>query len=717
MTVANSSNKITYTGNGTTTQFPFSFRIFEATDIQVILTDVATGTDTTLSTNYAVDTSSSYVTYPVSGEPLTSSTKITISRAVPITQETSLPNQGAYYAKSVENALDKITIIGQQLQDNYSRALKHSVSVDTDEVSTELPAPVPLNSFRWNSTGTGLELTLDPATVLNAATSAGQAAQTAQAAAETAQSGAVSAKNDAQTAAINAANSASTAATAGATAGAATGAEAAQPYATAAENSASLSLSYKTAAETAAGNAATSEEAAALNANCIFFDTKAEMDADLAHAVGTRARVRKDSTASNNTYYKKLGDSGSGSWEADANLYVPPGTVGETELADGATTPAKTSFITQQTGKNLFNPANLLNDGSYVLKYTVEGVTDTTKCKLDPQSLFDTYYLAVSAGKTYTITIADSTHMYGCLFNDTDAKLAAIKAATTSISYSVIDGSYFDSTTGTNFKEHVVTPTADCTLFVTVFKTEAHLMIREGTDKSSYEPYAISDILSSGINLQDFSVLEQAYIRNCELTCNLNAINYANTAAKYTFADMEENAKTVKCKCKFHGNATVALIATAIGKRKVTDITHGAVHLAFTPTTCYIDVFNPDGSSTSMFHQEYTYSVDATGATECELGWSFDASTNTLTVYLPDGTTQTLTNTYFAQAIGRYVCWEHYIPNITTADKRYPVFTYFYAEGITSASNFLIDDFKRLDGSIGIAPTGQVYSQFRNNLP
>lgn len=48
----------------------------------------------------------------------------------------------------------------------------------------------------------------------------------------------------------------------------------------------------------------------------IGFETKALMDADLAHAEGTLALVTNDATAANNTTYRKTGGSGSGSWVA-----------------------------------------------------------------------------------------------------------------------------------------------------------------------------------------------------------------------------------------------------------------------------------------------------------------------------------------------------------------------------------------------------------------
>jgi len=53
----------------------------------------------------------------------------------------------------------------------------------------------------------------------------------------------------------------------------------------------------------------------------IGYQTKAAMDADLAHAAGSLAIVTNDATSTNNTYWIKLGASGTGSWQISA---MPP---------------------------------------------------------------------------------------------------------------------------------------------------------------------------------------------------------------------------------------------------------------------------------------------------------------------------------------------------------------------------------------------------------
>lgn len=168
MTIASNLNKHTYQGNGVQTDWPYTFKIFttDGSDIKLLLTNVATGAVAEITSNYSVDVNSQVVTYPVAGSPLTSANKITLLRVEPITQELDMVNQGAFLAQVIEDGLDKQTAISQQINEQLSRTLKHAVSADSD-VSLELPAPVPLTSFRWDATGKKIEQALDPATVLN----------------------------------------------------------------------------------------------------------------------------------------------------------------------------------------------------------------------------------------------------------------------------------------------------------------------------------------------------------------------------------------------------------------------------------------------------------------------------------------------------------------------------------------------------------------------
>lgn len=131
MTVPTNDNREFYQGNGTATQFDYEFLIFAASDLRVTRT-AADGTETllTLNTDYSVsgagDENGGSITYPISGSPLPSGETLTILRVVPITQDTDLRNQGAYYPEVVEREFDNSRMIDQQQQEELDRSLKQT---------------------------------------------------------------------------------------------------------------------------------------------------------------------------------------------------------------------------------------------------------------------------------------------------------------------------------------------------------------------------------------------------------------------------------------------------------------------------------------------------------------------------------------------------------------------------------------------------------------
>ena len=146
-----------YNGNGATTEFAYTFRILDKTHLQVVKTSTA-GVDSTLTvdTDYTVtgvgDALGGNVvatTAPASGE------KITIIRNVPLTQETDLQNQGAYYADVVETMDDKAMMAIQQLNELIGRSLTLPASSAFSNLL--LPDPAADRVLGWNSSATDLE--------------------------------------------------------------------------------------------------------------------------------------------------------------------------------------------------------------------------------------------------------------------------------------------------------------------------------------------------------------------------------------------------------------------------------------------------------------------------------------------------------------------------------------------------------------------------------
>ncbi|HEA0345098.1 TPA: hypothetical protein RU593_003030 [Salmonella enterica] len=116
MTVSTEVDHNEYTGNGVTTSFPYTFRIFKKSDLVVQAVDLSENiTDLVLDTDYTVTGAGGYTGgNVVLSSPLANGYQISISRELPVTQETDLRNQGKFFAEVHEDAFDKLTMLIQQ---------------------------------------------------------------------------------------------------------------------------------------------------------------------------------------------------------------------------------------------------------------------------------------------------------------------------------------------------------------------------------------------------------------------------------------------------------------------------------------------------------------------------------------------------------------------------------------------------------------------------
>lgn len=139
MTISSETRKAgPFTGNGLTATYPFTFKVFANTDLVVVRTDLlnvdttlALTTDYTVSLNADQDSSPGGSITLVAG-PLDVGLKVTMTSDVPLTQGVDITNQGGFYPEIISNALDKLTIISQQLQLGVDRSAKLPISNTTD---------------------------------------------------------------------------------------------------------------------------------------------------------------------------------------------------------------------------------------------------------------------------------------------------------------------------------------------------------------------------------------------------------------------------------------------------------------------------------------------------------------------------------------------------------------------------------------------------------
>lgn len=120
MTIVNQTSSIQYAGDDNATTFSFPFLLPDEVNLVVTLTDSG-GTDTVLvlDTDYSISgvgvEGDGEVTYPISGSPLATGETLTIERSIPRTQETDFSSQGTFRAQAHEDAIDKLTMMVQDV--------------------------------------------------------------------------------------------------------------------------------------------------------------------------------------------------------------------------------------------------------------------------------------------------------------------------------------------------------------------------------------------------------------------------------------------------------------------------------------------------------------------------------------------------------------------------------------------------------------------------
>lgn len=140
MTIASSVSKTpTYACNGSTTTFPYEFKILTPADMTVILED-ASGIQTTLT--YPDDYTLTGVNTDEGGSISTalayaSGYKITGIRAPSFLQGVDLQNQGAFFSQVIEDALDLAAMRDQSLASRIGNAIR---APETETVSMVLPS-------------------------------------------------------------------------------------------------------------------------------------------------------------------------------------------------------------------------------------------------------------------------------------------------------------------------------------------------------------------------------------------------------------------------------------------------------------------------------------------------------------------------------------------------------------------------------------------------
>jgi hypothetical protein len=149
-----------FTGNGVTTAFPFSFKVFAATDVIATRADtLGAETGLVLNTDFTVALNADQDAAPggtvTLAAPLSTGYRLVVSSAVPNLQPTDITNNGGFYPRVIEDALDRHVAQIQQIDEKVDRALK--VAVTSPLGDQALPSPVAGMLIGWNESNDGLK--------------------------------------------------------------------------------------------------------------------------------------------------------------------------------------------------------------------------------------------------------------------------------------------------------------------------------------------------------------------------------------------------------------------------------------------------------------------------------------------------------------------------------------------------------------------------------
>ncbi len=124
MTLDTSVSKALFKGNGAATEFPFSFRVWDAAELIVQVTGAdGAARDVTAQCSIVLSDEGGVVTYAPGGEPLPAGQALVILRNMSFLQDVKLITGTRFDPAVIEEALDRATAERQQLLEKVSRAI------------------------------------------------------------------------------------------------------------------------------------------------------------------------------------------------------------------------------------------------------------------------------------------------------------------------------------------------------------------------------------------------------------------------------------------------------------------------------------------------------------------------------------------------------------------------------------------------------------------
>ena len=149
MTISTTNSRNDYTASSSQTTFAYTFPVTAESDILVYQDTVLKS----ITTHYTI--SATPTGNVVFGTGLASGVKVAIVRSLPLTQSSDYVENDPFSAETHEDALDRLTIIAQQIDEEVGRSLKLAAPSTTTNLN--IPEPSADKYLAWNSAADALE--------------------------------------------------------------------------------------------------------------------------------------------------------------------------------------------------------------------------------------------------------------------------------------------------------------------------------------------------------------------------------------------------------------------------------------------------------------------------------------------------------------------------------------------------------------------------------
>lgn len=160
MSLSSTTDRVTYSGNGSTTAFAFGYKFFADADLVVVVKTNSTGAETTktITTHYTVSGAGSesggtvtFLSAPASGET------VIIYRDKSAVQELDITENGKIPSDNLEKQLDKLVMMVQRIKNKLARSVSLKEGF-TASFTPDLPALMVNDGYlKTNAAGTAFE--------------------------------------------------------------------------------------------------------------------------------------------------------------------------------------------------------------------------------------------------------------------------------------------------------------------------------------------------------------------------------------------------------------------------------------------------------------------------------------------------------------------------------------------------------------------------------